>query len=1030
MQRHACLAIVWLWSGSIASSPFVACAQTPALVAPPRTISDITAILDREKPDPTKSARVRSEAEAQPPVTQDRRTLAQFHFRRAQALASLNRNHEAIADAEKAIQFGGDFLSEVSMYHEFLSNVYGAMGDFMRQIEINKMLSRKFDELRQSGRNFSVNLRIVTNYLSLGEISQAEIYAEKNEALLNEFKARPDAALYGSFREGYTQSTRAHVLEARGNFREAEAAFQKSEILIRDAIVKAASWPKPPLKGGFEGQADFVTAAAGRMKARQGRLAEAEADVRRALLSRLQQVGKYHGSTAYTSTVLADLLAEQRRVAEAEQLNRSAVDIHRALGTPLETPAHAFALSQLARSLYSQGKYDEAGELYSQLDVATKNWTPAARDRIRLSLGRIFTSYYTRKVDLGIELAQAAVSRAKTGRGETHFDFAMANAVLGVGLVFARRDEEALQVYRSALPILLEAARDSEDDTTSATAHDARMQQVVGPYLSLLARTPDPFGGNAIESFQLGEFIRGRSVQKALAASSARLVAGNAVLTDLVRQEQDSEKAIGAQVGALNNMLERPAGERDEKAVARARNEIEKLKVRRAAMRGDIERRFPDYANLVTPRPATVQDIRSALKPGEAFLSMWIGARSSYVWAVQREGSVAFAALPVGSADLDKKIQKLREALEPQAAMISDIPPFDLNLAHELYLQLLKPVEAGWKSAKNLIVVTNGALGLLPLGLLPTEPPGPLADGNLLFDGYRKVAWLSRTHAVTMVPSAAALRTLRGLKPGSPQRELMVGFGDPYFSAEQASKAGEPAANQVASSRGVPLARRNTPQTFGVDKAELALLPRLPDTADELKSIALALQADPAKVLKLGTEANEKTVKSMDLSKYKLVVFATHGLVPGELTGLTQPALAMTAPDVAQHDGDGLLTMEEILGLKLDADWVVLSACNTGAGAGAGAEAASGLGRAFFYAGTRAILITNWSVHSVSARELVTDLFARQAANPNISRTEALRQASMGLLDGPGFKDTDGKAQFSYAHPLFWAPYTIMGDGG
>jgi CHAT domain-containing protein len=317
------------------------------------------------------------------------------------------------------------------------------------------------------------------------------------------------------------------------------------------------------------------------------------------------------------------------------------------------------------------------------------------------------------------------------------------------------------------------------------------------------------------------------------------------------------------------------------------------------------------------------------------------------------------------------------------------------------------------------------------VGLILVVAPGPLADGNLLFDGYRKVAWLSRTHAVTMVPSAAALRTLRGLKPGSPQREMMVGFGDPYFSAEQASKAGEPLAFQLASTRGAPLARRNTPQTFGVDKAELALLPRLPDTADELKSIALALQADPAKVLKLGKEANERTVKSMDLSKYKIVVFATHGLVPGELTGLTQPALAMTAPDVAQHhDGDGLLTMEEILALKLDADWVVLSACNTGAGAGAGAEAASGLGRAFFYAGTRAILITNWSVHSVSARELVTDLFARQAANPTINRGEALRQASMGLLDGPGFKDTDGKALFSYAHPLFWAPYTVMGDGG
>jgi CHAT domain-containing protein len=168
----------------------------------------------------------------------------------------------------------------------------------------------------------------------------------------------------------------------------------------------------------------------------------------------------------------------------------------------------------------------------------------------------------------------------------------------------------------------------------------------------------------------------------------------------------------------------------------------------------------------------------------------------------------------------------------------------------------------------------------------------------------------------------------------------------------------------------------------------------------------------------------------MDLSRYKVIVFATHGLVPGELNGLTQPALALSAPDVAGSEGDGLLTMEEILALRLDADWVVLSACNTGSGAGAGAEAASGLGRAFFYAGTRALLVTNWSVHSQSARDLTTDLFRRQNADQALSRGEALRQAMIALMDGPGFAGPDGKTAFAYAHPLFWAPYSIIGDGG
>jgi CHAT domain-containing protein len=310
-------------------------------------------------------------------------------------------------------------------------------------------------------------------------------------------------------------------------------------------------------------------------------------------------------------------------------------------------------------------------------------------------------------------------------------------------------------------------------------------------------------------------------------------------------------------------------------------------------------------------------------------------------------------------------------------------------------------------------------------------------DEDLLFVGYRSVPWLARTHAVTTVPSAAALRTLRQLPPGKPGRGELVAFGDPYFNRDQQSEAdGAGATVQVAEAaggnvtRGVPLKRRNSPKLEGVDSAELGLLPRLPDTADELKSIALALQADPSKVLFLGKNATEGAVKTMNLSGFKILAFATHGLVPGELNGLTQPALALSSPTVTGDEGDGLLTMEEILGLKLDADWVVLSACNTGAGAGAGAEAASGLGRAFFYAGTRALLVTNWSVHSQSARQLVTDVFKRQSDDPKLGRSEALRQAMMALVDGPGYLGSDGKTEFAYAHPLFWAPYTIIGDGG
>jgi CHAT domain-containing protein len=222
---------------------------------------------------------------------------------------------------------------------------------------------------------------------------------------------------------------------------------------------------------------------------------------------------------------------------------------------------------------------------------------------------------------------------------------------------------------------------------------------------------------------------------------------------------------------------------------------------------------------------------------------------------------------------------------------------------------------------------------------------------------------------------------------------------------------------------------RSTVGTVELRSANLSALPRLEDTGDELKAIAAALQADPSKVLYLGKQANEKIVKDMDLSRYRIVVFATHGLIPGDLDGLTQPALALTAPEVADIDGDGLLTVDEILGLRLNADWVVLSACNTAAGAGAGAEAVSGLGRAFFYAGSRALLLTNWPVDSTSAREIVSGAFRRQAELSQLSRAEALRQSMMAVMESSERKDAAGETLYTHAHPLFWAPYSLMGDG-
>jgi CHAT domain-containing protein len=171
----------------------------------------------------------------------------------------------------------------------------------------------------------------------------------------------------------------------------------------------------------------------------------------------------------------------------------------------------------------------------------------------------------------------------------------------------------------------------------------------------------------------------------------------------------------------------------------------------------------------------------------------------------------------------------------------------------------------------------------------------------------------------------------------------------------------------------------------------------------------------------LGSDASEATVKRTTLADYRVVYFATHGLVAGDVVGLGEPSLALTLPRQPTELDDGLLTASEVAQLKLNADWVVLSACNTAAGDKPGAEALSGLARAFVHAGARALLVSHWSVASDAATRLTTSTFAILTADPKLGRAEALRNAMLTYMN-------DGGSPLN-AYPAFWGPFSIIGEG-
>ena len=827
----------------------------------------------------------------------------------------------------------------------------------------------------------------------------------------------------------YIAESRAAVAASRGRLTEAEAFYGQAL-----AIAEEFYYLYP--------RASYTELALGKLLTQQGRLLEAENIVRNGI-----RASRFRWNTlaiANAMLLFSEILYEQGRYTDAETAARASVKLFHAECASPENLQLARAHDMLARSLLSQGRRREAMDAYETIRVSME------RDRKsfqRLFVGNLYRALAMLHSGQTREAAQDlrfALERTTERIGENHYQTGEIHGFLAMVLMEDGDLEEALAEFAAAIKILFARSRESDNGSTTSKARDQRLNLIVESYIRLLtlvrntAVERDAEIDAVAEAFRVADIARARSVQYALAASAARGNLNDTELADLARREQDVQKRITVLYGSLVSELSRPPPEQSAARIDELNTAVDRLRDAHRVLMAEIEKRYPAYSELINPRAMSIKETQASLRPGEALISTYVGENDTYVWAVPRDGEPAFAAVELGRDALARQVGILRNALEPSVQTLGDIPDFDLGVAYDLYHKLLRPVESGWKNARSLLVVAHGPLGYLPLAVLPTERRTLPPETSPLFTNYRAIPWLARSHAVTLLPAVVSLRTLGGA-PVQSGSVSFAGFGDPWFSVEQAGPvandetAREPTLTRrgVAQVRALPVSMRARSRTQELDTAALANLPRLPDTADELRSIAHALGADPAETVFTGPRASESLLKAMDLSGVRVLAFATHGLVPGDLDGLTQPALALSSPMVVGGPEDGLLTMGEILGLKLNADWVVLSACNTASAEGAGAEAVSGLGRAFFYAGARVLLVSNWPVETTSAKALTTDLFKRQARDPTLQRAEALRQSMLGLIDGPGFIDPkSNRTVFSYAHPIFWAPFSLVGDGG
>lgn len=1022
-----------------------------AIKPPPRDVKDILRVLEQGKIDLSEIEQARKIlATPRPAPDADNPTWNEFHFKRALAQQKLGRISEAVVEMRQAAfdrrlsdpKLEARDLIDLSVLESFAGNTANAID----ALEKAKKVLRSVPQA--GGFLLTVNRLLVINYATVGNFETAKTTLVEMDNLLNRLRRAPLVAEYISIWEANVESARGTLLWQQGQWVESERSLRKALRLLQQnyQAAKTSANKADDLTTSGRTYSDGTNNPRMHLSQiilrnmnladvllQQRRLIDAEFYAREALKLALDNFGRNSTDVGKALATMSKIVSEQGRFPEAVLLAQASLKAHTESGITDESRIMAMARKFYATALVADGQHQEADKVFNEMMAGVRKDPALEKTFNPADLDWVLAMQKIGKQAEAQTMAERMLKRSETQSGKNSPRTALIAAFHAVSLQNLGKLKEAHAAFREAAPILVDQTRSDAENDTASIKQQQRTTYLFENYVALLARIaqsdPAQAQAAAAEAFRVADLAKSSGVQRALTASAARANIKDPQLAQLARKEQDLQRRVNSLSELLTGLLAAPPEQQLPSVQAKIRQDITTFKAERETLKKEIERKYPDYAEMVEPKPATVERTRALLRADEVLVSWYFAEKEAYVWAISKHDIPLFKAVALSRSEMARQVSHLRKALDPGVATIDEIPAFDVKAAFHLYQQILAPVHESLKGKKVLLVVPHAELGQLPLSVLVTQDTAP-AVGNpaLLFASYKAVPWLIRDIAIAQLPSVTALAALRNTPPANPNRKSFIGFGDPFFSSDQARSADRAQAKTMQlATRGLPLNLRSAPKTAGVSSAELGLLPRLPDTKQEILDIAKVLAAAPSDVY-LNRQASVKAVMEADLSNRKVVMFATHGLVPGELDGLSQPALALTSPDVTGDKDDGLLTMDKVLSLKLDADWVVLSACNTASGEGAGSEAVSGLGRAFFFAGAKALLVSNWPVDSVAARLLMTDLFRRQQTGDKAAgKSDALRQAMLQLIDQGGMGD--GKAmKYSYAHPLFWAPFMVVGD--
>ncbi len=712
------------------------------------------------------------------------------------------------------------------------------------------------------------------------------------------------------------------------------------------------------------------------------------------------------GGQANGQSNLGQIRLVAGRAKEAAEAFGRAIELFRSVS---DKRGEAQALSFLGYALTEAGESEKAIPILEDAVQKLKTIDQRSYGTAITGLGKAFGAAGRYENAAGKFREALEIHRAvgyKTGESETLYHFARLEANQG-HLAEAR-------TYIGQSIATLEQIRTNVTSQSLRASFVSSKRKFYDFQTDIIMRLDQtkPGGGFDAEAFQAMERTRARGLIELLRESRADIRTG--VDAQLLEKERGLQQKLNARADALVRLKANPATAEQAKA---AEAEIAVLLEELERTQAEIRRVSPRYAALTQLAAITLDDVRASLDADTVLIEYWMGDVRSYAWLVSPNG-LKTVQLP-GRADIERLARQANEAMKVrgQRHLFSTENQFRKaveesdrvfgSTSAELSRILLAPL-AKDLAGKRILVVADGGLLFIPFAALPD----PAAPGSPLV----------AAHEVISLPSAGVLKALRDDKTNrKPAEHLLAVIADPVFDkSDRRVKTGpRPAGAETGGTReiGLQLSQSQLQQaakSSGIAEAgEELIIRRIPYTRKEAESIRRFVDKPEATVA-LDFNASRDFALGPDLSHYRIVHFATHGIID-----TTRPELSGLVLSLVNEKGeprDGFLRMTDVYNLRLPAELVVLSACQTGLGKTLSGEGLVGMSRGFFYAGARRLVVSLWSVNDEATADLMTD-FYRAMLKENLAPASALRRAQREMIKSKRF-----------SAPYYWAAFNLQGD--